>query len=73
MFTMCYADCREIETNCLYPHKIEVTDKASFIQAVRYDYVCAEYRNSYRLNENFIGSNCLGVDIDNDHSENPDD
>ena len=73
MFTMCYADCREIETNCLYPHKIEVTDKASFIQAVRYDYVCAEYRNSYRLNDNFIGSNCLGVDIDNDHSENPDD
>ena len=39
--------------------------------AVCHDYVCAEYRGSYRGGENFIGSDCLPVDCDNDHSENP--
>ena len=42
-------------------------------QAVSRDYVCAEYKNSYRSNANFISSNCLAVEFDNDHSENPDD
>jgi hypothetical protein len=49
-----------------------VTDAASLAQAVAHDYVCAEYKNSYRSNANFIRSNCLAVEFDNDHSENPD-
>ncbi len=71
MFTLYYADCIGNETNCLYPHKIEIKDKPSFFQAVCRDYVCAEYRNGYRSNDNFIGSDCLAVDCDNDHSEEP--
>ena len=35
------------------------------------DYVCAEYMNNYRSGDNFLGSDCLPVDCDNDHSENP--
>lgn len=31
------------------------------------------YRNGYRSNANFLSTNCLGMDCDNDHSENPDD
>ncbi len=73
MFTMYYADCRGNETNCLYPHGIDITDKQSFIQAVSHDYVCAAYKGGYRSNENFIRSNCLAVEVDNDHSENPED
>ncbi len=42
-------------------------------EPVCHDYVCAEYKNSYRNGDNFIGSDCLPVDCDNDHSENPDD
>ncbi len=71
MLDIYYADCLGNEFNCRYPHKAEVTDGESLARAVRRDYVCAEYRNSYRLNENFVSSNCLGMDIDNDHSEEP--
>ena len=60
-----------IENARKYPHKFEVTDTASFAEAVSRDYVCAEYMNHYRNGENFLGSDCLPVDCDNDHSENP--
>ena len=73
MFNIYYADCLGRKDNCLYPHKAEVTDAASLKQAVARDYVCAAYKNSYRSNANFIRSNCLAVEIDNDHSENPED
>lgn len=35
--------------------------------------MCAEYMNHYRNGDNFLGSDCLPVDCDNDHSENPED
>lgn len=73
MFTLYSADFIGAPSNCAYPNKIEVTDKESFIEAVRRDYVCAEYLNNYRNGDNFIGSDCLPVDCDNDHSENPTD
>ena len=73
MFTLYHADFVGNPGNCSYPHKVEVTDTNSLIAAVGHDYVCAEYRNSYRNGENFIGSDCLPVDCDNDHSEDPQD
>lgn len=73
MFTLYHADFVGNPGNCSYPHKVEVTDTNSLIAAVGHDYVCAEYRNSYRNGENFIGSDCLPVDCDNDHSEQPED
>lgn len=73
MFTLYSADYIGAPGNCSYPHKIEVTDTASFAEAVSRDYVCAEYMNHYRNGDNFLGSDCLPVDCDNDHSENPED
>ena len=73
MFTIYSADTAGIPSNCLYPHIHRVTDDSSLKAAVLTDYVCAEYKNSYRSNSNFIGSDCLPVDCDNDHSENPED
>lgn len=73
MFTLYHADFIGNPGNCSYPHKVEVTDASSLIAAVGHDYVCAEYRNSYRNGENYIGSNCLPVDCDNDHTEQPED
>ena len=63
-----HADCVGQETNCLYRHRVEITDEASLLEAVCHDYVCAEYRDGYRSKENFISSNCLAADFDNDHS-----
>lgn len=59
--------------NCLYPNPVEVDDEKSLMAAVVHDYVCAQYRDNYRSKKNFIVSNCLPVDCDNEHSENPED
>lgn len=70
-FTLYRSNCLEVPENCTYPHKVEVTGKDSLIEAVKHDYVCAEYQGNYRSNDNFIGSDCLPVDCDNDHSDAP--
>lgn len=71
-FTLYRSNCLEVPENCTYPHKVEVTGRDSLIEAVKHDYVCAEYQGNYRSNDNFIGSDCLPVDCDNDHSDDPD-
>lgn len=70
-FTLFSANLINTPSNCIYPNKTEVTDSTSLAKAVSKDYVCAEYKNSYRNNDNFLGADCLPVDCDNDHSENP--
>lgn len=70
-FTLYHADCLEMPGNCTYPHKVTITGKDALLQAVANDYVCAEYLGNYRSNDNFIGSDCLPVDCDNDHSDDP--
>ena len=67
------ADCRGVESNCVYPHEHIITDVESLRNAVQYDYVCALYENNYRSNVNFRSSNCLGQDCDNDHSDDRED
>lgn len=71
MFTLYSADITGNPGNCSYPHKHDVVDEASLKTAICHDYVCAEYKNNYRNGDNFIGSDCLPVDCDNDHSEEP--
>ena len=66
-----YADCLGMKTNCLYPHEAELTGEASLRKACSHDYVCAEYRDGRRSTENFLCSDCVAVEFDNDHSENP--
>lgn len=73
IFNVYYADCIGDETNCFYPHAAVITDAHTLAAAVKHDYICAEYKNNYRSNDNFIGSNCLPVDCDNDHSDDPED
>ena len=58
-------------TNCSYPHKYTIDNEETLKEAVSKDYVCACYRNNYRSNANFICANCLPVDCDNDHTEDP--
>lgn len=50
--------------NCLYPNKYTVSDDNALTEAVRCDYVCAEYQNSYRSGAT-TGLDCLPVDCDN--------
>ena len=71
MFHIYSADCIGQSGNCLYPHEAEVVTKDDLKAAVKHDYVCAKYNGSYRSNDNFICADCLPVDCDNDHSDDP--
>ncbi|MFA5660653.1 MAG: DNA primase, partial [Bacilli bacterium] len=71
MFTIHYSDSLMNRTNCLYPHSVKVSDTESLQKAVSKDYVCAFYKDNYRSNANFLGSDCLALDCDNDHSDEP--
>ena len=68
-----YADCIGRAENSQYPHPQEITDEASLAEAVSHDYVCAEYEGNHRGVDHFLRSDCLVLDFDNDHSENPED
>ena len=66
------SDVVGVQSNCVYPHRHEASDAASLSEAVRRDHVCAEYQNHYRGKDNYLTSNCVVMDVDNDHTENPD-
>lgn len=72
-FTIFSSTGRENPGNCFYNSKIIVTDEILLAQAVSNDYVCAEYRDNYRSNRNFLKSDVIALDVDNDHSDNPKD
>lgn len=65
------ADCVGNGKNTYYPYRAEVTDADSFRAAIAHDHVCAEYKDNYRGNANFIEASCLVLDIDNDHTDLP--
>ena len=70
-FTLFTANVRGDKGNCVYPNRIEVTNREAFKEAMQYDHVCGAFRNNYRSNSNFLESNVIAMDCDNDHSDNP--
>ena len=71
--TICSANCRGQDENILYPNRHVVTNAAEFKAAIENDHVCGVFRGNRRSKGNFIEADCLVMDCDNDHSENPDD
>jgi len=69
--TICTANCTGNQKNCLYPNKRVVTSVDELKEAVKVDHVCAEYGNNYRSADNFLKSDVIVMDCDNDHTENP--
>ena len=67
------ADVAGAEKNCLYSNRVEVSTPEELREAVKMDHVCGEYRKNYRSVKNFIRTNVVVMDIDNDHSEDPED
>lgn len=59
--------------NNFYPTEVNVTSADTIKEVVRFDHVGAKFRDSIRKNENFLESNVIIMDCDNDHSENPND
>jgi P4 family phage/plasmid primase-like protien len=69
--TIFNATCIGNAKNCTYPQKQVVTSAEELIDAVKYDHVCAEYTKNYRNVSNFVQSDVVVMDLDNDHSDNP--
>lgn len=71
LLTICTANCTGNQKNCLYPNKRVVTSVDELKEAVKVDHVCAEYENNYRSADNFIKSDVIVMDCDNEHSDDP--
>lgn len=69
--TIYQADCLHNKANCIYPNKVVVTTEADMAKVQSRDHVCAEYKNNTRSKDNFILSDNIPMDCDNDHSDNP--
>ena len=70
-FTIFTSDSVGDRRNCLYPHRVEITDREKLRAAVSFDHVCAEYEGNYRSISNFKESDVCVMDVDNDHSDVP--
>lgn len=69
--TLYISGCRVNEKNAVYPQKVEISSVEDLPGAVAFDHVCAAYRNNHRAISDFLQSDCLMLDLDNTHSENP--
>jgi len=69
---ICTVNCIGNQKNCLYPNKSVDTSEDELKEAVKYDHVCAEYKNNYRSADNFLKANVIVMECDNDQTENPD-
>lgn len=71
-FTIYTATCKGDATNCVYPNRAEISKQKDAAEAMSKDQVFAKYKNDYRSNENFIESDVIPLDVDNDGTDNPD-
>ena len=70
-FTIYTANCTGNKSNKDYPNKVVVTDEKILQEAVKKDHVCAAYKDNQRSNDNFLSSDVVVMDIDNDHTDDP--
>ena len=70
-FTIFTSDYVGNRKNCLYPNRVCITDKEKLRAAVSFDHVCAEYEGNYRSVSNFKEADVCVMDVDNDHSDDP--
>lgn len=68
--TLFTASCRGKAYNTIYPIKRTVSSVDELREAACYDQVFAEYKKCHRSIDDFVRSDCLPFDCDNDHSEN---
>lgn len=70
-FTIFTANCTGNNKNCHYPNKHIVSCSEDMNNITRYDHICGEFEDGYRNINNFIESDVIVMDCDNDHSDNP--
>lgn len=71
--TLYLANCTGNPNNNLYPIKAEVSSAADLAKAIKKDHVCGAFQQNKRSVENFISSDCIVMDCDNDFSDSAED
>lgn len=69
--TMFTAPVAGQHNNTHYPHQHIVTTSIDLETVARLDHVVAEYVGGRRSAGSFVTSNCLVMDVDNSHTDNP--
>ena len=70
-FTLYTAGCTGDRKNCLYPNQAEISSAEDLAAAAAFDHVAASYAGSYRSVQNFLSSDVIIMDVDNDASDDP--
>lgn len=71
VFHVSRADCAGRAGNCSYPHWLAIRTGEELREAAAFDHVCGEFKGGYRSIGNYLRSDVIVMDIDNDHSEAP--
>ncbi|HFU3810588.1 TPA: phage/plasmid primase, P4 family [Streptococcus suis] len=71
-FILSHSGQTGVQTTTVYPNQVTITDEISLQTVVQFDHMAGLFVQNTRSNANFSKSDVLVMDIDNDHSENPD-
>lgn len=70
-FHLCLAPVAGVQRNLHYPNHVKIEGADGLKRAARMDHVAAIFEGDMRGNGNFLSSDCVVMDVDNDHSDNP--
>ncbi|MBQ3803228.1 MAG: primase C-terminal domain-containing protein [Oscillospiraceae bacterium] len=70
-FTLYTADCTGDRRNCLYPHKTPIRSAEDLAAAAASDHVAAAFAGKYRSVQNFLSSDVVVMDVDNEGTDDP--
>lgn len=65
------SDTRGSAQTVFFPRSIEVNSVEDLVQAVEYDHICGAHSMGKRGNGTFLHTDCLPMDCDNGHSDDP--
>ena len=65
-FTLYHSNVTDDTGNCYYKHKKTINGIEALKEAITFDHTLYHYKNDYRSKDNFIDTQCLFIDIDND-------
>lgn len=66
------SNSRQYEKAVRFPTAEQVDTLEDLRRVARFDHVAARLKDSYRLKENYLDADCVLLDLDNDHSDDPD-
>lgn len=70
-YTLYRADCKGNKYNTVYPIRCEVSSIDDLKEVVMFDHVSCAFKDDRRCKENFLSSSVVAMDLDNDHTDDP--